>query len=109
MGLYVTVAILMDAKTLKSKQEIPSSSTFRLNTYIMQVSHLLQNVNSLGASTATNVAYVGTLINQDDKVSPTALCPKMFILDLMTTLHCNKPTIITVYEIHTSIATFIDF
>ena len=28
MGLYVTVAILMDAKTLKSKQEIPSSSDF---------------------------------------------------------------------------------
>ena len=75
----------------------------------MQVPHLLQNLNSLGASSATNVGYVGTMINQDDNVSPTALCPEMLILDLMTTLHCNKPTIITVYQIHTSIATFVDF
>ena len=111
MGLYVTVAIslVMDAKTLKSKQETPSSSNFCLNTYIMQVPHLLQNLNSLGASSATNVGYVGTLINRDDKVSRTALCPEMLILDLMTTLHCKKPTIITVHEIHTSMATFVDF
>ena len=74
----------------------------------MHVPHMLQNLNSLGASTATNVGYVGTLINRDDNVSPTALCPEMLIFDLMTTLHCNKPTIITVYEIHTSIATFVD-
>ena len=105
------LSILMDAKILKSKQEIPSFGNFCCSVgHLHHVgSTLAAKLNSYGTRNITIVGYIGMLIKRDDKVCPIALCPEMLMLDLMTTLHCNKPTIITVYQIHTSIATFVDF